>query len=50
MHVVSDTRNGENREMHPNFADRMANIVDPDQTAPDFGLPYHSENSGTLWK
>ena len=24
--------------MHPNDADRMANSVGPDQTAPDFGL------------
>ena len=41
------------RVMCPNDADRMANSVDPDQTAPDLGSAlfaqaYLSENLGIL--
>ena len=46
------------RVMHPNDADRMANSVDPDQTAPLgavwsgstlFAQAFLSENLGSLW-
>ena len=44
--------------MSPNYAERMANSVDPDQTAPLetvwsgsalFAQAYLSENLGSLW-
>ena len=38
--------------MHPKDADRMANSVDPDQTALEstlFAETYLSENLGSLW-
>ena len=34
--------------MSPNDADRMANSVDPDQTAPLFAQAYLSKNLGSL--